>query len=225
MQGTRVRALVWEDPTCRGATKPVRHSYWAWALEPVLLYKRSHRNEKPTHRNKEQPPLAATRESPCATTKTQSSQNKTNKQKPQIASLEPASWPWAAHSTSRGIWVLKVERVLLKPGLRWSIRELEEMLEALFTFFHLKCRKKYEALLIFDIWIKRAQVYNLQIYKRGECMLKNVSLNSIWRKKCGDYWPSPFRDGATFSAFSNCWLQPVVGLYNPLREFQKSKIK
>ena len=27
MQGTRVRALVWEDPTCRGATKPVSHSY------------------------------------------------------------------------------------------------------------------------------------------------------------------------------------------------------
>ena len=22
MQGTRVRALVWEDPTCRGATSP-----------------------------------------------------------------------------------------------------------------------------------------------------------------------------------------------------------
>ena len=27
MQGTRVRALVWEDPTCRRATKPVRHNY------------------------------------------------------------------------------------------------------------------------------------------------------------------------------------------------------
>ena len=27
MQGTRVQALVWEDPTCRGATKPVRHNY------------------------------------------------------------------------------------------------------------------------------------------------------------------------------------------------------
>ena len=26
-QGTRVRALVQEDPTCRGATKPVRHNY------------------------------------------------------------------------------------------------------------------------------------------------------------------------------------------------------
>ena len=27
MQGTRVRALVWEDPTCSGATRPVSHNY------------------------------------------------------------------------------------------------------------------------------------------------------------------------------------------------------
>ena len=27
VQGTQVRALVREDPTCRGATKPVRHNY------------------------------------------------------------------------------------------------------------------------------------------------------------------------------------------------------
>ena len=27
MQGTRVRALVWEGPTCRGATGPVSHNY------------------------------------------------------------------------------------------------------------------------------------------------------------------------------------------------------
>ena len=27
MQGTRVRALVWEDPTCCGATRPVIHNY------------------------------------------------------------------------------------------------------------------------------------------------------------------------------------------------------
>ncbi|KAJ8793530.1 hypothetical protein J1605_019364 [Eschrichtius robustus] len=26
MQGTRLRALVWEDPTCRGATGPVSHN-------------------------------------------------------------------------------------------------------------------------------------------------------------------------------------------------------
>ena len=35
MQATRVRALLWEDPTCCGATKPVRHNYWACALEPT----------------------------------------------------------------------------------------------------------------------------------------------------------------------------------------------
>ena len=73
VQGTRVRALVREDPTCRGATKLVRHYYWAWALEPtshnywahvpqllklvrlepVLHNKRSHDNEKPAHHNEE----------------------------------------------------------------------------------------------------------------------------------------------------------------------------
>ena len=35
MQKTRVQALVQEDPTCRRATKPVRHNYWACALQPV----------------------------------------------------------------------------------------------------------------------------------------------------------------------------------------------
>ena len=27
MQGMRVRALVWEDPICHGATGPVSHNY------------------------------------------------------------------------------------------------------------------------------------------------------------------------------------------------------
>ena len=27
MQGTRVQALVWEDPTCHGAAKPVCYNY------------------------------------------------------------------------------------------------------------------------------------------------------------------------------------------------------
>ena len=35
MQSTRVRALVREDPTCRRATKPMRHNYRACALEPA----------------------------------------------------------------------------------------------------------------------------------------------------------------------------------------------
>ena len=29
MQGTQVQALVWEDPTCRRATGPMSHNYWA----------------------------------------------------------------------------------------------------------------------------------------------------------------------------------------------------
>ena len=73
MQGTQVQALAGEDPTCRRATKPVLHNYWActlepashnyWAhmpqllkpacLEPVLRNKRSHDSEKPAHCNKE----------------------------------------------------------------------------------------------------------------------------------------------------------------------------
>ena len=38
MQETQVRFPVQEDPTCRGAAKPVPHSYWACAeSEPQLL--------------------------------------------------------------------------------------------------------------------------------------------------------------------------------------------
>ena len=94
MQGTQVWALAREDPICHRATKPVCHNYWAcalelvshnyWAhvpqllkpthLEPMLRNKRSHRNEKHAHCNEEQPPLAATRESPRAAMKTQSGQ-------------------------------------------------------------------------------------------------------------------------------------------------------
>ena len=73
MQETRVQAPVREDPTCRGATKPMCHNYWVctlepashnyWAcvpqllkpthLEPAVLNKWSHCNEKPAHCNKE----------------------------------------------------------------------------------------------------------------------------------------------------------------------------
>ena len=31
MQGTQVHALIQEYPTCRGATRPVSHNYWACA--------------------------------------------------------------------------------------------------------------------------------------------------------------------------------------------------
>ena len=55
---TWVPSLVWEDPTCRRATKPMCHNYWACALEPVshnywACEPRIHCNEKPTHHNEE----------------------------------------------------------------------------------------------------------------------------------------------------------------------------
>ena len=34
MSETWIRSLIWEDPTCHGATKPVCDNYWACALEP-----------------------------------------------------------------------------------------------------------------------------------------------------------------------------------------------
>ena len=68
MQGTWIQSLVWEDYTCRGATKPmchncwacplqlVSHNYWSpWALESMIRNKRSHHSEKPVHRNQSSP--------------------------------------------------------------------------------------------------------------------------------------------------------------------------
>ena len=51
MQRTQVQALVREDPTCRGATKPVRHSYWDCTLEPVShnYWARAPQLLKPAH--------------------------------------------------------------------------------------------------------------------------------------------------------------------------------
>ena len=35
MKGTPIWSLVWEDPTCHGATEPVCHNFWACTLEPM----------------------------------------------------------------------------------------------------------------------------------------------------------------------------------------------
>ena len=38
-QGTQVSSLVWEDPICCGAAKPVHHNHWAGAREPTSNYR------------------------------------------------------------------------------------------------------------------------------------------------------------------------------------------
>ena len=58
--GTHVRSLVWEEPTCHEAAKPLGRNYWSLCsrapglqvlklmrLEPV------HHNEKPVHHSEE----------------------------------------------------------------------------------------------------------------------------------------------------------------------------
>ena len=50
MQETRVWFLVWEDPTCHGATKPAHHNYWAHVSQLLrLAYPRARalQQEKP----------------------------------------------------------------------------------------------------------------------------------------------------------------------------------
>ena len=74
IQGTRVRALVWEDPTCRGATRPMSHNYWACVAGACAW-----QQERPWQWKARAPrwrvaPLAATRKSPRTETKTQHSQ-------------------------------------------------------------------------------------------------------------------------------------------------------
>ena len=88
IQETRVPSLVWEDPTCRGATKPMCHRlslhsraqepkcYSLHTLELKLHSKRSHR-ESLHAAAREQPPLCATQESLHGSNKDQLSQ-KTN---------------------------------------------------------------------------------------------------------------------------------------------------
>ena len=47
MQGMQVQPLVWEDSTCPGATKPIRHNSWSpSALEPVLHNEKLPQQEK-----------------------------------------------------------------------------------------------------------------------------------------------------------------------------------
>ena len=86
VQRTRVQSLAQKDSTCLGATKPTSHKYRvcllqllrAVCLEPVLRNKSSHRREKPAHRIKGWPPLAATTESPSTAAKTQCSEKETD---------------------------------------------------------------------------------------------------------------------------------------------------
>ena len=82
VQGTWVWYLIWGDPTCQAATKPIHRNHWvltleltccnygAMSLEP-MCHKRTLCNEKPLYHSWRVGPLTTTRESLCTAVKTQ----------------------------------------------------------------------------------------------------------------------------------------------------------
>ena len=81
-QGTQVRALGQEDPTYRGAARPVHHNYWAHVpqllrpvrLEPMVRNKRSYHMRGPRAAMRGGPRSPQLDKSPRAATETQHSQ-------------------------------------------------------------------------------------------------------------------------------------------------------
>ena len=99
MQGTRVQALVWEDPTCRGATKPVHHNYWACTLEPMSYNHWSPCTQSLCSTTRE----ATTMRSPCTVTKSS----------PHLPQLEKAcvhQWRPNAAKNNQSIDFLKIKK-------------------------------------------------------------------------------------------------------------------
>ena len=69
MQGTWVWSLFGEDPTCLGATEPVRCNYWAHAVKPMPHNKRSHCSDKSMHCNLRAAPARYTWRKPTCSNK------------------------------------------------------------------------------------------------------------------------------------------------------------
>ena len=132
MQGTQVRSPVQEDPTCLRGTKPSAPQLLKpRCLEPVLHNKRSHCDEKLTHRHKEQPLLSATRETLYSNE--DPAQPKINKNKP----LKKFSCPipglpntklWGvqlSNQPSRWVWCMLKRGTTVQ--MRWTERWGEGM--------------------------------------------------------------------------------------------------
>ena len=81
MQETGLQSLVQEDPTIRGATKPVRNKCWACALEPRIHNKRGHLSEKAVHKNFTITPSLYSQTKVRTATKAQNSQKYIKKKK------------------------------------------------------------------------------------------------------------------------------------------------
>ena len=126
MQGTRVRSLVREDPTCRRATKPVHHNYWActlqpashnyWACVPQLLKPMhpnywSPRRLEPIYHNKRSPHLLQLE-------KARVLQRRPNAAKKKSAGWGLLKWPCSWKTTTDSIvgWIVSPKFVCWSPN-------------------------------------------------------------------------------------------------------------
>ena len=103
--GDRAQSLVRESSTCCGATKPMRHNYWACVLEPEscdywspsAFESELHNKRSLRAATREQAPFAAAREGPSTAVKTQHGQ-KVKTWSPQI--LLSIWGPWVNRTPS-----------------------------------------------------------------------------------------------------------------------------
>ena len=84
VQGTKVQSLVWEDPTRCGATKPERYNYWSPCTESPQHAPQKKKKKKRAPQwealvlsgTREEPPVAATRQSLSAARRPSTAENK-----------------------------------------------------------------------------------------------------------------------------------------------------
>ena len=96
--GDTVQSLVQEDPTCRRATKPMRHNYWTCALEPGNCSYCSPHWEATAMGS----PCTATRESPQQRRPSMAKINEIMKEKTMKYHLIQSVWP--SFSTNNKCW-------------------------------------------------------------------------------------------------------------------------
>ena len=82
--------LLPSNTTCRGATKPRHHNYWACASEAGNYNKRSHHNEKPAQHNWRVDPAHCNREEPAQKWRPSTAKNK-------LKFKENSFWIYAIH--------------------------------------------------------------------------------------------------------------------------------
>ena len=115
MQGTRVRALVQEDPTCHGATKPVCHNYWACALGPAChnSWARMLQLLKPARLE----PMLSSKRSQCTSTKS-------SPRSPQLEKAHAQQWgPNAAKNKFK-----KKKKKEGNPDICYNLMKLEDIM-------------------------------------------------------------------------------------------------